>query len=507
MQVRKQNINIGKSVFEGDLKTSAEGSIIVPDINPDILKVLQVDAEAFLCEKIIENGKLTLKGRVNINVLYLPESDEQCVHCIKSCFDFCETVKRAEFEDGMNVTACCDAEKVSYKIINSRKISVEAQLLIGVQVSADMDCCFVSDVEEDTVQSQYKTVTVSEKGICREFSFSADETIDIPSDNGMPSEILKHTVSIYNKEYRCLQGKLVVKGSLNACILYLTDNQKCRNIEAEIPFTEVFDIEELGEETLCDITYSVGDCSFILKGSMAEMSAQITLNVKTEHQDEFSILSDCYFTDTNEIISYETFENEEIVARPIFSAVMKEILQKDSSLPEISGVYTVSAKPFINATQIQNGRLAVSGRTTVYILYTADNPQMPVCSISEDIPFSYIIDCDCREKDAQAMLSCECEHVSYTINSANSIEIRCGISIKGKIVKKQQVRVISDVASSPIENQKSGIIVYFTKKDDMLWDISKRYHVKAESIISANGLEEDAVFSGGEKLIIPVCRA
>ena len=56
MQVRKQNINIGKSVFEGDIKTSAEGSIIVPDINPDILKVLQVDAEALLCEKIIENG-------------------------------------------------------------------------------------------------------------------------------------------------------------------------------------------------------------------------------------------------------------------------------------------------------------------------------------------------------------------------------------------------------------------------------------------------------------------
>lgn len=505
MQVRKRNINIGKTVFDGEIKTSTEGNINVPDVNPDILKILQVDAEAFLCEKIIENGKLTLKGKVNINVLYLPDGGENRICCIKSCFDFSEILRRAEFEEGMDVCACCDAEKVSYKIINSRKIGIEAHLLLSAEVTADEDCCFVCGIEEASAQTKYNNVIVSEKGICREFSFSVAETVNIPTDNGTATEILKHTVSIFDKEYRCLSGKLVIKGNINVYILYLCENQTCRNLEVEIPFTEVFDIDEICEDSLCDITYSVGNSSFVLTGGTADMSANITVSVKTERREEISLLFDCYFIDSEEIISRRTIETEEVLSRPLYSAVMKEILRKDDTLPEIAGIYTISAKPIITATQIQNGRLAVSGKTAVCVLYTADNGQMPVCSITEDIPFSCMIDCDCGEKDAQAALLCECEHVSYTINSASTVEIRYGISVKGKLLKKKQMEIIDDVTSAPLVDAKKGIIIYFAKKDDVLWNISKRYRVKAESIIAANDLEEDTVFSGGEKLIIPVC--
>lgn len=504
MQVRKQNINIGKAVYEGEIKSGAEGSIIVPDVKPDILKVLQVDAEAFLCEKLIEDGKITLKGKVRVNVLYLPEGDNSCVQCIKSCFEFCETMKRSEFESGMSIIACCDAEKVSYKVINSRKIGIEAQLSINVQVLGSRTCCYVSDVEDDAAQKRYRTLSISESGVCREFSFSLDEALEMPQGKYAPQEILKSAVMIYDKEYRTLQGKLVVKGVANACVLYLDENNRCEHNEFEIPFTEVFDMEELTENMPCDITYSVGECSFLLNAGVISMSAQICVCVKTEQQEEISVLSDCYFTNAGGELAYETIETEEIAARPMFSAVMKELLQKDAALPDISGIYTISAKPYITATQIQSGRLAVSGKTTVYILYTTDNQRQPVCSINEDIPFSYMIDCECGDRNAEAALSCECEHISYTISSANAVEVRCGIAITGKIVKKNQIQVITDVTSAPLDNPDSGIVIYFAKKSDSLWNISKHYHVKAESIIAANNLEEDSAFAGGEKLIIPV---
>lgn len=504
MQVRKQNINIGKAVYDGVIKSEADGSIIVPDIKPDILKVLQADAEAFLCEKIIEDGKLTIKGKVRINVLYMPDGGNGCVQCIKSCFEFCETLKRSDFESCMDVIACCDVEKVSYKIINSRKISVNAQLALAVQVSGCRNCCYVSDVEESHAQNQYKTIRLNEKGVIREFTFSVAETLDIPQGKSAPSEILKSTVMLYNKEYRTLQGKLVVKGSANACILYLDENGGCCHCEFEIPFTEVFDMEELNEETVCDITYSTGECEFNLSAGRIDMSAQVNVCVKTEHLEELSALSDCYFTNASAGLSYETFETEEIAARPMFSAVMKELLQKDASLPDISGIYTVCAKPYITASQPQNGKLAVSGKTMVYVLYTTDNPQVPVCGISEEIPFSYMIDCECSDRETEAALSCECEHISYTISSANAVEVRCGIAISGKIIKKSQISIITDVSAEPAENKESGIVVYFANKNESLWDISKKYRVKSESIASANNLDSNATLSGGEKLIIPV---
>ena len=47
MEVKKQCVNLGKTVFDGQVKASCEGNIIVPDVKPDIIKVLQVEADTF----------------------------------------------------------------------------------------------------------------------------------------------------------------------------------------------------------------------------------------------------------------------------------------------------------------------------------------------------------------------------------------------------------------------------------------------------------------------------
>ena len=148
MQIKKQEINVGKAVFDGEIKSGTEGSIIVPDVKHDILKVLQVDADTFLTEKHIDNGKLILKGQVCVNVLYVPETEGERVQCIKGNFEFCETIKRAEFEQGMEVVAFCDTNKVGYKLINSRKIGIESQIVINVSVNTTDRVCFVSEMED-----------------------------------------------------------------------------------------------------------------------------------------------------------------------------------------------------------------------------------------------------------------------------------------------------------------------------------------------------------------------
>ncbi|MDD6735603.1 MAG: DUF3794 domain-containing protein, partial [Clostridiales bacterium] len=257
MQVKKQNVNIGKAVYQGEIKSSAEGSIIVPDVKPDIVKVLQVDAEAFLCEKNIEDGRITLKGKVNVNVLYIPEGGSCCVQCIKSCFEFCETLKRSEFTENMRLMACCDTEKVSYKLINSRKISVDARLLLDVQVMADKNCTFVNSIEDSTAQMKYGKICLCGDSGYDEFRFNIDEMLEFPEGKTAAAELLKTNVSIFDKEYKALNGKLVCKGRVCANILYIDENNCCSHLDFELPFTEVFDMEALSENMECEVTYDI----------------------------------------------------------------------------------------------------------------------------------------------------------------------------------------------------------------------------------------------------------
>lgn len=510
MLVNKQNVNIGKAVYEGDIKTGAEGSIIVPDVKPDILKVLQVDAETFLTEKQVDNGKIVLKGKVAVNVLYVPESDENCIGCIKGCFEFCETLKRTEFTDDMKLIAYCDAEKIAYRLINSRKIGIEAQILISVQVLSGNECSFVTDVEDECAEIRKENIYLPADCVYKEFSFKIEESLDFPQGKCQADEILKTNLMIMEKEYKALEEKMVVKGRVCASVLYKDENGRCEHLDFEIPFTEVFDVEGMGEFSECDVGYQILGTDFSLSAALSGdgkcilMSADALVCVRCENRQEISAVSDCYLTNSECRNIFEEIETEEVVDRPMFSAVMKELMQRDENSPEIASVYTAVAKPCITSSQPQNGRIAVSGKTLVYILYTTDNPQMPVHSLSEEIPFSYMIDCENVSRDCDVLLKVECEHISYTISSSNAVEIRCGLGISGKIVKKSKVCVIKDIEFSELPERESGMIIYFVKDGDNLWDIAKYYHVKCESILACNGLLEDAVLQKGEKLIIPV---
>ncbi len=510
MKVRKEKLNMIKPVYEGEIKTGAEGSIIVPDVKPDILKILQVDAEAFLCEKYIDDGKITIKGKVRTNVLYLPEGGECCVQSLSGCFEFCETLKRSEFTSDMQLVVCCEAEKAGYKLLNSRKVGINSQILLNVQVLCGRSCDCVCEVEEDCAQQKYNNVSLCTSGDYREYSFKIEENLDFPQTKCGISEILKSNVTIFNKEYKPLGGKLVVKGTADVCLLYLDENMRCESGEFEIPFTEVFDMEGLTEEAECEITYEVGETDFSLvpdtNGEVrcVGMTACVTAGAKVQYESSCRAVADCYFTNADCNLSYEEIETESVIDKPQFSAIIKELVKKGGEQPAIESVYSAMAKPYITSTQVQNGRLAVSGKLVLYVLYTTEAPQQPVCSINEEIPFSYMIDCENADRDCDVMLSCECEHISYTLSSDSGVEVRCGIAICGKLLKKSSARVITDVECHELEKSDSAVVIYFVKKGDSLWDIAKHYHVRPESILAANSLDENCEIKCGDKLLIPV---
>ena len=271
MQIKKQEINVGKAVFEGEIKSGAEGSIIVPDVKPDILKVLQVDAETFLTEKTIDNGKLILKGQVCVNVLYVPETEVERVQCIKGCFEFCETVKRAEFEQGMEVVAFCDTSKVGYKLINSRKIGIESQVVINVSVNTTERVCFVSELE-DLCEIKTDNICIKESCENKEITFKIDETVDLPCADA--TEILKSNIIIFEKDYRSITGKVILKGKICTSLLYVTERCCYEHFDFEIPFTEVVDYEGIEEDCECDVTYEILDTELRLVDSINDFTAQ-----------------------------------------------------------------------------------------------------------------------------------------------------------------------------------------------------------------------------------------
>ncbi len=509
MQIKKQEINVGKAVFEGEIKSGAEGSIIVPDVKPDILKVLQVDAETFLTEKTIDKGKLILKGQVCVNVLYVPETEGERVQCIKGCFEFCETVKRAEFEQGMEVVAFCDTSKVGYKLINSRKIGIESQIIINVAVNTAERMSFVCGIE-DPCEIKTDNICIKESCENKEITFKIDETVDLPCTDA--TEILKSNIMIFEKDYRSITGKVILKGKVCTSLLYVTERCCYEHFDFEIPFTEVVDYEGIEEDCECDVTYEILDTELRLvdsindNGKSVSVCIRVQANIRREKCAYTEYIKDCYFTDSDCDFEYNEILCEEVAKKPMFSAIEKHIIEKSENNPDISKIYTSVAKPYITSTDVQNGKIAVSGRITVYVLYISEDERCPLAGIGEEVPFSYIIECPEATRETDVLLNIECEHISCTINSASSVELRCGIAIKGKVIKKCQVKVISDIMAREIEAKDRAMVIYFVKENDTLWNIGKNYHVRCKDICECNQLNDGEELKIGQKIVIPISK-
>ena len=109
-------------------------------------------------------------------------------------------------------------------------------------------------------------------------------------------------------------------------------------------------------------------------------------------------------------------------------------------------------------------------------------------------------------RETDVLLNIECEHISCTINSASSVELRCGIAIKGKVIKKRKVKVISDIMAREIEAKDRAMVIYFVKENDTLWDIGKNYHVRCKDICECNQLNDGEELKIGQKIVIPVSK-
>lgn len=501
MEIKKQFINPGKRVLDTQVKSGCEGSIIVPDVKSDIVRVLQVEAETFLCDKTVEDGRVTLSGKVNVTVLYTPEEGERLC-AIKGSFEFCEVIKRSEFESGMKIHAVCDAEKVTYRLINSRKVGIEATVIINVQVFGEESIECIGEITGGEAECLYSNICFNTAGFFREMTFAMEECLSLPDGRPEPLEILKGNAVITQKEYKALTGKVVVKGKGILNVLYLAKTGETEHFEWEMPFTEVVDIPEIAEDALCDITYEVGDLKLSCDENGVNVRFDVTCGIRAEEIGELSALCDCYFTDCDALVEYTDVDVRETVARPRYSVVLKEIISKKEGMPDIAGVYSAVAKPVIESVTPANGKILVCGKVIIYVLYTTDDVRMPVCSMSCEVPFEYTIDCGELSEGCDILLKGECEHIGSIICSGDSVEVRCGISIYGRVVKKKKQRFIKEVKKGDYLCRETGMLVYFAQKGDNIWDVAKKYHIPQKCVRDA--MEGKEGINEGMKLIMPL---
>lgn len=511
MELIKENVTVNQVVCKGSTQAVVDEDIIVPDVKPDILKVLQLDATACVTDKKMSNGILVVNGRVDLTILYVPDSENERVKSIIASYDFEERVdcKDADLEMIPLVTA--NVDRAEFYLTNSRKIRVKIGVGIDYEVTSKRNVEVAVDAEDcEKAQLLRENVNIQNCVGITEHNFDVNTAIDIPNGQSSINEILKLDAKILNSEYKSVTGKLVVKGEMNVCVLYEDEVGKIQFTESEIPFTEVIECEDASDETICDIDYETADITYRVcedsdgDNRIVEVECKVCVQVKATETVTLDMICDCYEPSVKTELIKEEAEVEEIVSRPSAQNTIREVFNTADTKTTVVGVYNVVAKPNITKIKMQDGKLSVEGKLEVYILYLTENEESPVAMTKKDMPFGYMLDCDGNEAGLLPEVKSEVKHIAYNLNAVGEIEVRCILALNANVIRKRKIELIEDVITEENEEtEKKGIVIYFVQNGDTLWKIGKCYAVAQEDILKFNDMTEDEELKIGRRLLIP----
>ena len=510
MELIKEKEEYLDVLFSGKERVSVNTDVIVPDSKPDVLKVLEVNARTVITDKGITNGAVYAEGKLFANILYIPDSDTSGICSVKAEMDFKMRKEEAKAGKEMRLFVNTDVLKADFGIINSRKLSVRADIEVYYEAVGKRELETVSGFEGGKGEFVTKSIQLSCIGAADESGFMIRDTIEIPAGKASADEIIKTDACISVTEYKPLGGKVISNGTLDVCVLYLSNDMSIEHTSYEIPFTEVFDVYGLEEGSKCDLDISIDDIAAEItedndgEKRLISIECSATARIVSHEDKRLCIIDDCYCPGMDMKAEYEKVTLKDHIDDINAKNSFKEIIPPDQKMPEMMKVYNVIAQAEPTSVKASDGAVTAEGRIKTYILYITDDPKCSVYSLKKDIPFSYTFE----NRNVREGMICDAkiraDGITFSVNGAGSVEFRCILTADIAVTKNEDIKLIRSIEVHPKEDN-NDIVIYFVKDGDTVWDIAKKYAVKKDDITAVNSLENETV-QAGQKILIPICR-
>ena len=215
-----KQMTLSQEISSGNKNFEVKGDIIVPDIKPDIVNIITSNANTYIYKEEISSGKIRVDGNIDAYIIYISDKGE--TRSIQTTLDFVETINDENAIEGKQVATNIRLDTLEARILNERKLSIEAKLCIDYQikdkfsVEINTDFSELSNVEKRTEIVKLDSL-VGENKV--KTSVKDDLKLNTEEDAG---EILKVNFTIENSEVKTSYNKVLAKAELNVQILYIT---------------------------------------------------------------------------------------------------------------------------------------------------------------------------------------------------------------------------------------------------------------------------------------------
>lgn len=556
VSLKTERFDICRTVAMKFGRTVVDDTLIVPDIKPDIKKILDVSARSYITDITPGQDKIHIEGTAKATVLYLPDGDViGNTKALVMSREFSYTIDAKGTTADDQVTAESEIGSLDSTLINSRKVNIRLGINIGAKICRCEPLELPTGTDEIVIECEPKPpamdlipftprqsegenttnncskielkkvpIRLADKQFISDGSMILREQHEISSKLPQIGEILNATATVEPEEMVTSNGNTRLKGILKVNVLYedaadtsSEGNKKSllRNAEFTIPYNEQFDTPNSMDDMECDAEYTVREIYTEIRdnldGEPRIIGAEVVVGVSISGYmiSEPQAVTDAYSTDGSTLtLEFSETAPEQLIDTKTAQISHKFTAKRKATDAEILGVCGVSIeKTSVDDLKIKDNTVYIKGTINAKILCSSNDENQPLYAIDCTTEFEHSFDCD---QELGNKVACDAKifinHLGYTISGSDSVDLRMIIGISIKLVKNDRIKTVTAIDREESEDaEQRGMqcyIIYFVQNGDTLWNIAKRYHTTVDELVKNNNIADRDKINVGQKIKI-----
>lgn len=515
MELLKKYIHMSREKGEAVTQITLDDDFNVPDAKPDMIRIIMDRGEIRLDETNITQGHVWLKGALKFSMLYRSDQEAGKIDSLTGEIPFQESLAIDGVNEYDSANIGWEMEDLSLGIINSRKVSVKALVVLKATVDETYDEELVIGAEGDSrLQILDNSMTAMALLLSQKDTYRFKEEIVLPSNKPNIRQILWRSVQLRGVEMRLGENQLNIKGEALVFVLYEGEDEEDRLqwVENALPFVGMIDCPGSTEDMISDISYHVAGVELEAKPDydgeerMLHLELVLDLEVKIFSEEENRMLEDIYSIETKLSPVYEDAVFEKLLIRNFSKCKIAEKMNTDQNQEAILQICASEGNAVVEQTEIVSDGIQVEGTLQVGILYVTTDDKMPVASMRDVLPFHYLIEVPGISKNCRYHLQAGIEQMTTVMTDSTQVEVKAVVNLNCIVFEQQEIQKMTEVEEEPLDmealQESPGIIGYIVKNQDRLWDIAKENYTTISDIVSTNQLPSEQIKEGDKILII-----
>jgi hypothetical protein len=515
LELIKETIRLDQAVRKETVQVIVEGDIIVPDVKPDMAKVLEMDGKVEIEQVEISKDRMNYKGQANFSILYIAEGADRPVHSMEGNLGIEDFINVDGIRNDMYCGLNCDIEHIHFTVLNGRKINVKAIVAVDVQLMNQMKSEIVVNAKSPLpLQIRKQPLTFSMTGAKKEDKMIIKDELTIPAGKPNIRDLLKCDVTIANKETKVIDGKVVVKGDLNVRTLYSGDMDEnvVDFVEHQIPFNGLIECQEAAEDMYGDIDIKILQQYVQIRPDldgeerMLEVETVLLAKVQLMQTQEIEVIEDAYCPGKEIHLKKDKIQYQKLIGKNKAHMTIKEAMYLEETAPDMVQVYNVMAKPKVEEIQLMEDKIMVEGVLEEKIIYMTKDDKNPIYVYEDMIPFKHGIEAKGTTMGKKVDLKTVIDHMECGLVSPREVEIRAVLRFDAQVLDEQEVYMVIDMEEEELDPNiianMPGLIIYMVQTGDSLWKIAKKYNTTIEELACINDIEDPDHIYPGQKLLI-----